>query len=154
MPHTSNTPKASAIEVIEHYRLFEAGPRIQSLATASDNVNATLTRLCVLIQERIGQGKMLQVFPHRILNQRAWRITLIGEQATLYLLFDITGRFRLPIYPQEAWPARWVIDLVDHIDAYWLIEYLTQALDLTFEPIYLSTKDGDKTVNKAEQHNE
>lgn len=131
-------------KIIEHHRLFDVGPRSDSLAFASDKVKSDLLGLCQLFHDKIGQGQFLLVYPHRILQQGMWAVQLIGEQDKIYLLLSITGYFRVILPAQnEHWPVRWQIDVADHIDAYWFIKLLAQELGLQHTEIKLSTESVD-----------
>ncbi|MDG2961707.1 hypothetical protein [Exercitatus varius] len=141
--------------IIEHHRLFNAGPRAQSLSFVSDKVRSDLLQFCHMLREKIGQGKELIVYPHRILQQGMWSVQLVGDTDKVYLLLSIAGRFRLTLLTNgESWPVRWQIDIADHIDAYWFIELLAQELVLKHTPIHLSTDDVDSTVVNVGEHND
>ncbi|TYG35292.1 hypothetical protein FW755_09400 [Lonepinella koalarum] len=141
--------------IIEHHRLFNAGPRTQSLSFVSDKVRSDLLGFCQIIKEKIGQGKELIVYPHRILQQGMWSIQLIGDTDKVYLLLSIAGRFKLTLLANgEPWPVRWQIDIADHIDAYWFIELLAQELNLAHTRIHLSTDDVDSAVVNIGENND
>ncbi|WP_279716389.1 hypothetical protein [Chelonobacter oris] len=133
--------------------MFDAGPQRHSLQFSSDETKATLTTLAALISSQIGPGKSLTLFPHRVFTYRAWSLQLVGELDTLPLLLNISGRFRLPLYADDARPARWIIDITDHIDAHWLVQYLRINLNLDCTPPHLSTLFGDKAVHNEGNHN-
>ncbi|PJG82784.1 hypothetical protein [Caviibacterium pharyngocola] len=141
-----------AEQIIEHHRLFNVGPRIQALSFFSDQVRSDLIQFCHLIQAKIGQGKSLNIYPHRILQQGMWAVQLVGEQDKIHLLLNIAGRFKLTIPTEnEPWPVRWQIDIADHIDAYWFTELLSQELKLEHTVIHLSTKSVDKQGERIDE---
>ncbi|OOF52307.1 hypothetical protein [Rodentibacter trehalosifermentans] len=130
------------------HRIFEIGPRIQSLSFTSDEVKAHLSHFIAQIKARIGTNCSLSAFPQRIFTQSSWKLHAEGNLGEVHLLFNISGRFQLPSLPSENWPARLNIELSDHVDAYWLIQYLLWQLNATWcLSADLSPVFGDNIVN-------
>ncbi len=131
----------------KHFCLFNAGPQRESLKIVSKEVQHTLEQLHRKIQARIGEGQSIELYPHRVVKHY-WALEIQGSKDTLHLLLNIAGSFRLPALIDELWPARLVIDVADHVDAYWLSMYLAQQLELKlFSPFTLSTVNGDNFVH-------
>lgn len=131
-----------------HYKLFNAGPQKTSLGFTSQEVEAQLTKFCDQVRQQIGQGKFITLFPHRVV-QNHWAIELTGDQNSIHLLLNVTGRSLLPTSANSEWPARLVIEMADHVDAYWFAIFLAQKLNLQTTHIPLSTTVGDKSVHNA-----
>ncbi|EEY09780.1 hypothetical protein [Mannheimia haemolytica] len=130
----------------QHYRLFNVGPQKSSLGFISAETENTLKEFCERVRLQIGESKGITVFPHRIL-QNHWGVELIGNIQSVHLLLNITGRFSLPAIDNKVWPARLVIDMADHVDAYWFTIFLSQQLDLPMNTFRLSTNNVDKSVH-------
>ncbi|OFS54399.1 hypothetical protein HMPREF2776_05945 [Haemophilus sp. HMSC066D03] len=129
------------------HRIFDIGPRIQSLAFTSDEVKAYVLHFIAKIKTKIGSNCQLSAFPQRVFTQSSWKVHAKGDKGEVHLLFNISGRFQLPAFSTENWPARLNVELTDHVDAYWLIQYLLWKLAAIWEsPADLSPVFGDKTV--------
>lgn len=130
--------------------LFEASPRKDTLSVTSPDILAMLQAFCRSVAEKIGQGKSIMLYPHRVVRHY-WGLELEGDKDKLPILLNITGRFLLPQLNMEQWPARLIIDVADHIDAYWFAMFLAEALHLKISsPLLLSTSDGDNVVRNPE----
>lgn len=138
----------------QYYRLFNAGPQKSSLRVVSPAVEAQLIGFCEQIRQLIGIGKQITLFPHRVM-QNHWAIELTGENGSIHLLLNVTGRSLLPTSNNSEWPARLVIEIADHVDAYWLSAFLTQHLGLKSNLLPLSTSIADNSVyNEVIESNE
>ncbi|EFL80062.1 MULTISPECIES: hypothetical protein [Pasteurellaceae] len=132
--------------------LFDAGPQKETLNISSPEILEMLQAFSQTITNKIGQGKSIVVYPHRVVRHY-WGLELEGDKDKLPILLNITGRFRLPQINKKQWPARLTIDVADHVDAYWLTMFLAESLHLTMS--VLSTLNGHNTVcNVEEQNNE
>ncbi|QLB12788.1 hypothetical protein EV697_101483 [Bisgaardia hudsonensis] len=130
--------------------LFEAGPQKETLSITSPDVSSMLQDFCQAILAKIGVGKSIILYPHRVVRHY-WGLELEGENDNLPILLNITGRFRPPQFDTNQWPARIVIDVADHIDAYWFAMYLAETLHLKMSsPSVLSTFNGDNSVCNLE----
>ena len=119
------------------HRIFDIGPRIQSLAFTSDEVKAYVLHFIAKIKTKIGSNCQLSAFPQRVFTQSSWKVHAKGDK----------GEVHLPVVSSENWPARLNVELTDHVDAYWLIQYLLWKLAAIWEsPADLSPVFGDKTV--------
>ena len=131
------------------HRIFEIGPRIQSLVFTSDEVKTYIAHFIAQIKAKIGANCRLSAFPQRIFTQSSWKVHIVGEKSDVHLLLNIAGHFQLPeMFSPEKWPARLNVEVTDHVDAYWLIQYLLWQLSAT----WLMTEDlspvfGDKAVS-------
>lgn len=130
----------------QHYRLFNVGPQKTSLGFTSQTVEAQLIKFCDQVSQQIGQGEYITLFPHRV-AQNHWAIELAGDKNSIHLLLNVTGRSLLPISENSEWPARLVIEMADHVDAYWFTTFLAQKLGLKSTSLPLSTSLGDKSVH-------
>lgn len=138
----------------QHYRLFNAGPQKSSLGVVSPAVETQLFGFCEQIRQLIGVGKQITLFPHRVV-QNHWAIELSGEQGSVHLLLNVTGRSLLPTSNNSEWPARLIIEIADHVDAYWFSAFLTQYLGLKSNLLPLSTSIADNSVyNEVIDNNE
>lgn len=138
----------------QYYRLFNAGPQKSSLRVVSPAVEAQLIGFCEQIRQLIGIGKLITLFPHRVV-QNHWAIELSGEKGSVHLLLNVTGRSLLPTSNYREWPARLVIEIADHVDAYWFATFLTQDLGLKSNLLLLSTSIADNSVyNEVIESNE
>ena len=115
------------------HRIFDIGPRIQSLAFTSDEVKAYVLHFIAKIKTKIGSNCQLSAFPQRVFTQSSWKVHAKGDKGEVHLLFNISGRFQLPVFSSENWPARLNVELTDHVDAYWLIQYLLWKLAAIWE---------------------
>ncbi|MBN6058676.1 hypothetical protein [Aggregatibacter actinomycetemcomitans] len=79
----------------------------------------------------------------------SWKVHISGDKSELHFIFNITGRFTLPL-PDE-WPVRLNLDFTDHVDAFWFIQFLSRQLPATLRPL-LSTKIGDNIVHSEVKH--
>lgn len=131
------------------HRIFEIGPRIQSLTFTSDEVKANILHLITQIRRKTGRNCQLSAFPQRVFTQSSWKVHVEGEQGDLHLLFNVSGRFQLPESTSENWPARVNVEVTDHVDAYWLIQYMLWQLAAIWKlPAELSPVFGDNIVDK------
>ncbi|HDL4371570.1 TPA: hypothetical protein PXA21_002393 [Mannheimia haemolytica] len=130
----------------QHYRLFNVGPQKSSLGVVSPAVETQLLGFCEQIRQLIGVGKQITLFPHRVV-QNHWAIELSGEQGSVHLLLNVTGRSLLPTSNYREWPARLVIEIADHVDAYWFATFLAQQLDLKSNLFFLSTSIVDNSMH-------
>lgn len=138
----------------QHYRLFNAGPQKSSLGVVSPAVETQLLGFCEQIRQLIGVGKQITLFPHRV-AQNHWAIELTGENGSVHLLLNVTGRSLLPTSNNREWPARLVIEMADHVDAYWFATFLAQQLALKNNLLPLSTSLEDNPVyNEVAESNE
>lgn len=132
---------------ITFHRIFDIGPRIQSLVFTSDEVKAYVSHFVAQIKEKIGSNSRLSAFPQRVFTQSSWKVRAEGDKGEVHLLLNISGCFQLPVFSTENWPARLNVELTDHVDAYWLIQYLLWKLTATWQIVTdLSPVFGDKAV--------
>ncbi|HDX0990421.1 TPA: hypothetical protein RNX34_002155 [Pasteurella multocida] len=137
--------------VLQPVYLFDAGPQKDTLNLTSPEVLEMLQEFCRAITDKIGAGKSIMLYPHRVV-QHYWGLELEGDKDKLPILINITGRFRLPQFNANQWPARLIIDMADHIDAYWFAMFLAEKLHLVVNsPSVLSTSCGDNTVCNVEE---
>ena len=135
--------------------LFEIGPRLQSLQFGTSEIKAHLTQFANLLKASVGKDISLIAFPQRIFTQSSWKLHLRGDKGERFLLVNIAGRIELPPLDIARWNVRLNIDTADHIDAYWLIEFLCWALQATrLIPTDLSPVFGDKTVDSSQNEGE
>ena len=130
------------------HRIFEIGPRIQSLVFTSDEVKTYIAHFIAQIKAKIGANCRLSAFPQRVFTQSSWKVHMVGEGGEVHLLLNVSGHLQLPVFPSENWPVRLNIEVTDHVDAYWLIQYLLWQLTATWQcPADLSPVFGDKAVS-------
>ncbi len=110
----------------QHYRLFNVGPQ-NSLGLYLSAVETQLLGFCEQIRQPIGIGKQITLFPHRVV-QTTGLLNLAARKALVHLLLNVTGRSLLPTSNYREWPARLVIEIADHVDAYWFATFLAQQL--------------------------
>ncbi|AAP95813.1 hypothetical protein A6046_01035 [[Haemophilus] ducreyi] len=131
--------------MISYARLFEIGPRVQSLKFVTENIQKNLVSFADKIKRKVGQHCNIIAYPHRVFNLASWKVHISGAQSELHFLVNVSGRFALPAFDEQHWPARLNIDIADHVDAFWFIQFLGQQLSAkSLSP--LSTKIGDNSV--------
>ncbi|MGX2956065.1 hypothetical protein ACWIYZ_03110 [Ursidibacter arcticus] len=135
---------------LQPVHLFDAGPQKETLRITSPDTLEMLQAFCRAVADKIGEGRSMMIYPHRVVRHY-WGLELEGDKDTLPILLNITGRFKLPQFESNQWPARLIIDIADHIDAYWLAMLLAEILHLVVNiPSVLSTSFGDNTVCNIE----
>ena len=136
--------------------LFEIGPRVQSLKFVAEDIQKNLTQFADKIIHKVGQHCRIVAYPHRVFNLTSWKVHISGDLSELHFLLNVSGRFAIPAFDTQNWPARLNIEIADHVDAFWLIQFLARQLPAQLlSP--LSTKIGDNPVYSEannEQHTE
>lgn len=134
---------------ISHF--FEIGPRIQSLSFAEPegDVQEALMAFANQLKAKVGEKAQLSAFPQRIHTQTSWKVHITGEMGEVHLLLNISGRTLLPKL-NEPWAARLNVELSDHVDAFWFMQFLMWALKATWlmptdlNTVFGEAKDGNR----------
>lgn len=106
--------------------LFEAGPILKPFGLGA--VLNDLEQLKALILHRVGKVQHYTLYPHRVFKQRAWHIKVVGDNATTYLLLNISGHYQ---FINEPKASRLSLYVADDIDAFWFAYALADKLSIT-----------------------
>lgn len=110
---------------------FEIGPRIQSLSFSVSEAKPLLMDFVDQLKAKVGKQVQLSAFPQRVHTQTSWKVHIKGDEGEVYLLLNISGRTQLPQL-NEPWAARLNVELSDHVDAFWFVQFMMWVLSATW----------------------
>lgn len=118
-------PAAEVVEKGGNGLLFDSLP--QSAPVTGHTQAVLLQQLITQLRERLSGTVNITCHPHRIGHRGSVAMTLAGETGRVDLLITVNGRTLFPEEEDYSAP-RWYIDVVDMVDAVYLMLTLSSGL--------------------------
>ncbi|EBW6362357.1 hypothetical protein DPU24_16265 [Salmonella enterica subsp. enterica serovar Oranienburg] len=118
-------PAAEVVEKGGNGLLFDSLP--QSAPVTGHTQAVLLQQLITQLRERLSGTVNITCHPHRIGHRGSVAMTLTGETGRVDLLITVNGRTLFPEEEDYSAP-RWYIDVVDMVDAVYLMLTLSSGL--------------------------
>ena len=96
-----------------------------------------VSKLCKEVKKRLGDNASANVWPYRIEGSRCLAFDAEGDDGEVYVTICETGFCKLPTFDASGTEKSFVCDVVDGVDALYLVLQLLNTLDLETFPYFV-----------------